>query len=156
MRIGDGLAGMFVALLGLAVLLNLRTFPEQAGYFGPSLFPGFVAAGLLLCGILLLMRAIRMHAAAGFSIRLDETFRGRSAATAAFLMIVSILSFAFLGDVLGFQSITFLTVLVLTLWLRKPLILSITMATTMTIVLHLLFAKLLRVPLPAGLLEGLI
>lgn len=156
MRIGDGLAGIFLLLVGSAVFLNLSTFPEQAGYFGPSLFPGIVAAGLVICGSLLLMRSIPMRAMGEFSVRLDDTFRGRTAAAAALLLLASILSFAFLGDIAGFQLITFVTVFVFGLWLQKGLVFSTAMAAILTIALDLLFGKLLRVPLPAGLLEGLI
>lgn len=156
MRIGDGLVGIFLALLGLSVALVISTFPTQAGFFGPSLFPGIVAGGLIICGTMLLGRAARARLAGGFSVRFEELFDRKKAAQAAFLMLSSIVAYAFLADYIGFQVISFVTLVVFGFWLRKGFIFSFSTALILTVVFDLLFRVLLRVPLPPGLLEGLI
>jgi putative tricarboxylic transport membrane protein len=156
MRIGDGLVGVLLALLGVAVVLNISTFPTQAGFFGPSLFPGMVAAGLLICGTLLFLRAARGQVANGFSIRNGEQLNVGKAASAALLMLLSILAYAFVGEMIGFQIISFVTILVFGFWLGRTAVFSFTTAIVLTVLFDVLFRILLRVPLPLGLLEGIL
>lgn len=155
MRIGDGLVGIFLTLLGVAVVLNISTFPTQAGFFGPSLFPGMVAAGLLICGFLLFLRAARGLVANGFSIRNADQLDVGKAASAAALMLLAILAYAFAGEMIGFQIISFVTILVFGFWLGRSALFSFTSAAVLTVLFDLLFRILLRVPLPMGLLEGI-
>lgn len=156
MRIGDGLTGLLLALLGLAVALQLRTFPEQAGYFGPSLFPGLVAAGLVICGALLILRSVRVDLASAFVVELFGPLRSGRAALYVVLMTISILCYAFLGEAIGFQIITFTTLFVFYLLLRPGFVFPLATALMVTIAFDLLFREVLRVPLPGGLLEGII
>ncbi len=154
MQIGDAVTGLFLALLGLLVAAFITTFPTQAGFFGPALFPGLIAAGLVICGVLLLLRGIR--AGGGWQFALEPRFDGGRLLQAAGLLLAAVLSFALLVERLGFVPLSFVTLLVLGLWLRRGLVFSLGTAVVVTLLLDLLFRQALRVPLPPGLLEGVI
>lgn len=156
MRIGDGLTGVLLALLGLAVVFQLRTFPEQAGFFGPSLFPAIVAAGLLICGGLLVLRAARAKESGAYGIELFGALKSRRAGLYVVLMAASIFAYAFLGEAVGFQIITFVTLFVFYVLLRPGIVFPVVTALVLTVAFDLLFREILRVPLPGGLLEGMI
>ena len=54
MKINDAVFGALFLLLGVMVLVHVQGFPKIPGQpVGPALFPGLVAAGLAVCGILL-------------------------------------------------------------------------------------------------------
>ncbi|MBL4916856.1 tripartite tricarboxylate transporter TctB family protein [Szabonella alba] len=152
MQIGDAVTGLFLALLGLLVAAFITTFPTQAGFFGPGLFPGLIAAGLVLCGSLLLLRGLR--AGAGWRIAVDPRFEPGKLLQATRLLLAAVLSFALLMEWVGFAPLSFATLLILALWLRRSLLFSLGMALIVTLLLDLLFRQALRVPLPPGLLEG--
>lgn len=157
MRFGDGLIGLLLALLGVSVMLYVRGFPHLAGhYYGPDLFPNIVAVGMIVCGGLLILRAVRAGLPGGFSFGIVAPFNTGRAALSVFLIVLSILSFVFLGERVGFPIITFVTLLVFFLWLRGGLVFPICMALALTVSFDLLFRVLLRVPVPMGLLEGVI
>lgn len=155
MKIGDGLLGLLVGALGLAVIWHVQGFPSVPGHFyGPGLFPGLIAVGLLACGGTLLLRALRTAPAGGF--RLDpEAWRGhpRGAVSGA-LMLAAILAFIFLGDLVGFQILGFATLLGFYLWLGRSLPKALMFAAAITLALDLLFRLVLHVPVPSGPLTG--
>jgi putative tricarboxylic transport membrane protein len=155
MRIGDGLFGILAGILGLAVAWQAAGFPNPSGhYFGPALFPGIIAAGLILCGALLMLR--RQTAGGGFSLSAAALFGDRRATISLGLMIVSILSFVFFGDSIGFQVLTFVILTTFFIWLRGGVVFSVVLALSLAICFDLLFRELLRVPVPMGLLTAVL
>ena len=61
MRFNDAIPGVVVLLFAAAMLAYTLTFPAQmpGQEYGPALFPGLVAVGLVLCGLLLVARGVR-------------------------------------------------------------------------------------------------
>jgi putative tricarboxylic transport membrane protein len=58
LKVNDALSGAGLAALGGVVLWHIQGFPAMPGQkFGPAWFPGAIAAGLLACGVLLILRA---------------------------------------------------------------------------------------------------
>ena len=58
------MAGAALAALGGVVLWHIQGYPAMPGQkFGPALFPGLVAAGLGICGVLLAISGLRTGAA---------------------------------------------------------------------------------------------
>lgn len=156
MKIGGGLLGLLIALLGIAVIWSVRSFPNMPGHaFGPGLFPSMIAVGLLVCGGLLLARTLRSAPAGAF--RVDAvSWRGnpRGAVSGA-MMVTAILAFIFFGEAIGFQIIGFVTLLAFYLWLGRAPVKAAGVAAVVTLGLDLLFRVVLHVPVPSGPLTGL-
>ena len=63
MNINDAVFGALFLLLGVMVLVHVQGFPKIPGQpVGPALFPGLVAAGLAVFGVLLIVSGIRRRA----------------------------------------------------------------------------------------------
>jgi putative tricarboxylic transport membrane protein len=149
LKVNDALSGAGLAALGAVVLWHVQGFPAMPGQkFGPAWFPGLIAAGLLACGALLTLRA-----APGPWLALPEwTKRTRPIAGVA-SVIGGLLFYVFAADWLGFHLTG---LLLLTLWCRlfgAGWRMSLAVAMIATLAIHLSFYKLLRIPLPWGLLE---
>jgi putative tricarboxylic transport membrane protein len=63
----------------------------------------------------------------------------------------AIVCYIFLAETIGFLIFFFVWLVVLMKWLKVNTLSSIAMAVSVTLVIYLLFAKLLLVPLPWGL-----
>ncbi len=149
MKVNDALSGAGLAALGGVVLWHIQGFPAMPGQkFGPAWFPGMIAVGLLACGALLVLRA-----GGGPWIALPAwTRRARPIAGVA-SVIGGLLFYVLAADRLGFH---FTGLLLLTLWTRvlgASWRMSLAVSVLATLAIHLSFYKLLRIPLPWGLLE---
>jgi putative tricarboxylic transport membrane protein len=154
MKFGDAAAGLLSALLGLAVVVQARTFPPMPGQpVGPSLFPTLIGAGLIVAGVALILAAVRRPLSE--FVEFDSWARRPRMLTNFALVIADLLFYALAVDHLGFliTAVLFLTVLFLAFGVRRARILPI--AVAVTLVIHYGFYTLLRVPLPWGLLEGI-
>jgi putative tricarboxylic transport membrane protein len=151
LKINDALTGAVLAVLGLVILWHIQGFPAMPGQkFGPAWFPGIIAAGLAVCGALLVVRGVRGGAP---WIALDPwTRHGRP--VAGFVGVIAGLAFYVLAsNALGFHLTG---ILLLLAWLRilgARWSLSIPVAILAPILIHLAFYKVLRIPLPWGVLE---
>jgi putative tricarboxylic transport membrane protein len=154
MKLGDAASGVLAAMLGVAVVLQARTFPPMPGQpVGPSLFPVLIGAGLIIAGAALILADVRRR---NRTIVELDAWAGRPRMLANFaLVIADLLFYALAVDRLGFliTAVLFLTVLFLAFGVRRARILPI--AVAVTIVIHYGFYTLLRVPLPWGMLEGI-
>jgi putative tricarboxylic transport membrane protein len=137
--------------LAAIVLWHIQGFPAMPGQkFGPAWFPGAIAIGLALCGLLLLQSGLRRRAALFALPDWLERSRPRRAVAAA---LAGLVAYILLADALGFHLTG---VLVLALWMRAlGATWRVTVAVSLmaTIAIHLAFYKALRVPLPWGVLE---
>src|SRR5215217_5653983 len=60
MKLNDAVFGLVLLLLGAGVLVGIQAYPKIPGQpVGPALFPGLIAAGLCVCGVLLVARGWR-------------------------------------------------------------------------------------------------
>ena len=152
MKLGDAASGLLAALLGVAVVLQARTFPPMPGQpVGPSLFPTVIGAGLIVAGAALIFAGVRRN---GTIVELEAWARRPRMLTNFALVVADLLFYAVAVDRLGFliTAVLFLTVLFLAFGVRHARILP--MAVAVTLVIHYGFYTLLRVPLPWGMLEG--
>jgi putative tricarboxylic transport membrane protein len=118
--------------------------------FGPAWFPGLIGIGLALCGALLLREGLRERAALWALPQWTRRARPRRALAA---VLAGLVGYILLSDRLGFHITA---VLVLALWLRAlgaSWRMTAAVAIIATVVIHLAFYKVLRVPLPWGVLE---
>lgn len=148
----DSLIGAVLLLLSLAVLWHIQSFPDAPGQtFGPALFPGVIAAGLALVSGALIWRGLREPDRRWFSI--DAGLRSGRHLLAFLTAIGSMLFYIALADTLGF-IVCGTAILVTLQWAcGVPWRLNLLVALIATLAIHGTFYKLLKVPLPWGLLE---
>jgi putative tricarboxylic transport membrane protein len=116
--------------------------------FGPAWFPGLIAVGLILCGVLLAARSQK-----GVLVAFPDWIRSARAVAGVASVIVGLLFYVLVADWLGFY---FTALLIQVVWMRilgASWRLTLPVAVVATVVIHLSFYKLLRIPLPWGLLE---
>jgi putative tricarboxylic transport membrane protein len=118
--------------------------------FGPAWFPGVIAAGLGICGVLLVVAGAR-HGAPAVALS-GWIFRRRP-----FLGVAAVLGglvfYIVVADKLGFHLTG---IALLACWVRLlggSWRMAAVVAVVATVAIHLSFYKLLRIPLPWGLLE---
>lgn len=154
MRIHDALSGLLLALLAVAILATVSQYPPIPGQnVGPSAFPGLVAMLLLGCSLLLIWRGLRGERMP--LVVMGAWTRSTPHLVNFLLVIASLLFYIFCSNFLGFitTGVLILAVLFYALGVRPVLVLPI--AIVATLVIHTVFYKFLRVPLPWGLLQGL-
>lgn len=157
MKISDAILGALIALLGAVTLWHVRSFPPIPGQnFGAALFPGVVAAGLLLCGLLLAARGVINMAHGGRAVSLDPWIRNPLTVLRFASVPAGLLFYVLASGVLGFHVAAGLAMVAwLLLFGVRPLP-AVAMAIGFPVLMHLAFYKLLRVPLPWGVLERIV
>jgi len=152
MKINDAVFGLLLLLLGAAILVVVQGYPKIPGQqVGPALFPGLIAAGLCIGGLMLMVRGWRDRAAVPW-LHFDEWIRSPRHVLAAVLVVAGVVFYVVASEKLGF-ILTSIIVLGAQLWsLRVSPGRSLLIAVIATLVIHTAFYKFLRVPLPWGVL----
>ena len=154
MKLNDAIFGLLLMALGAAVLVGIQGYPKIPGQpVGPALFPGLVAAGLCVGGVLLLARGWRARATQPW-FAWDPWVRSPRHLLALAVLLGSILFYILAVERLGFLVTATLIQAALFLVLRVPPVRAVGIALVATLLVHLAFYKLLRVPLPAGVLPA--
>ena len=152
MKINDAIFGVLFAVLGAVVLVHVQSFPNIPGQqYGPGLFPGVIAAGFLICGLLLIFNGVRHRRSEPWFAGGDWMRMPRR--VAAFLAVLTgVVLYIVAADAVGFLIIA---PLILVLWMRAFGVrwtTAIVAALITSLVIWYAFYKLLRVPLPWGVL----
>jgi putative tricarboxylic transport membrane protein len=154
MKLNDAVFGLLLLILGAAVLVAVQDYPKIPGQpVGPALFPGLIAAGLCIAGVLLVAKGLRQRAVQAW-VQWDDWVRSPRHVLAFAVLIGSILFYILAADQLGFLPTASLILIALFLVLRVPLQKAVPIAIVATLLVHFAFYKLLRVPLPWGVLQG--
>ena len=136
MKVNDAVIGFVLVALGSAVLFAIRGYPKIPGQpVGPALFPGLIATGICITGLLLVVRGWRMRAGQAW-LAWDDWVRSPRHVVALAVLLGSIVFYIAAANTLGFLPVALL------------------IAVVATLVIHFAFYKLLRVPLPWGLLKN--
>jgi putative tricarboxylic transport membrane protein len=160
MQLSDRVTGLFlIALGGVAAYGGSRLPPVPGQQVGPNVFPMVVGAGLILCGALIALgigQRFEEEAEADLAAHSDQpaeppAARGWWRGPMVLVPPGLLLFYVFAVDRLGFLLTAALIVLTAALALGARLRLAVPLAIGAPLVVHLLFAKLLRVPLPWGL-----
>jgi putative tricarboxylic transport membrane protein len=152
-KVNDAVFGVLLLALGVAVLWHVQSFPKIPGQnVGPALFPGSIAAGLIVCAVLLIASGLRSRPAARWFEGLPWTRSPRHVGAFAALVLATIAYILFSTSV-GFLIIAplGLAAMLIAFGVRRRL--AVVVAIVGTIVIWYAFYKLLRVPLPWGVLE---
>ncbi len=151
MKVSDAVMGGLLLVLAAAIGVYVSGFPGMPGQrYGAALFPGMIAAGLAVCGALLFTRGLREKAPA---FEFAPWTREGSLAVNFALVCGALLFYILASDTLGFMVTGTLLLLVLFLKLGVRPLASVVIAPIAALVIHLLFYKLLKVPLPWGILK---
>ena len=156
MRLPDRVTGLFLVGLGAAAAYGGWQLPPVPGQpVGPNVFPLVIGTGLALCGL-------GIAFGIGHSFEEEEELipveggqpppAGKLYGLRALLPPALLLFYVVAADKLGFIITAGLIVYVTSTALGARWKLSLPLAVLAPIGIHLIFSKLLRVPLPAGLL----
>jgi putative tricarboxylic transport membrane protein len=157
MKIGNAILGAFFALLGAAVLWHVQSFPTIPGQkFGAALFPGVISGGLMICGLLLAIRGVRDLRHGGSLLAFDAWAREPITVLRLLSVPTGLLFYVLTSNFLGFHIAASLAMAGWLLLFGVRPVPAVAMAIGFPIVMHLAFYKLLRVPLPWGLLERVV
>ena len=153
MKINDALSGAALVALGAVVLWHIQGFPPMPGQkYGPAWFPGLIAIGLIVCGALLVVERLRAAAPEPLVVLPDWTRRSRPVASVV-SVIAGLVLYVFVVDDIGFHITATALLLVWSRLLGASWRFAVPVALAATLVIQLSFYKLLKVPLPWGLLE---
>ena len=156
MKINDVVSGAAIAALGVSILIHVQAFPAMPGQkVGPAMFPGLLAVGLLICAAGVIWRGRNTIGSEGWLVW-PEWLRERRIAVGFFLIPLVLVVYAAVSEKLGFipTGIAFLFSLCWVFGVR-PLT-AFAVAVAGTLVIHTIFYKLLKVPLPWGILSGFV
>jgi len=154
MKINDAIFGAVFLLFGLVVVVHVQAFPKIPGQqVGPALFPGLVAALLAVCGVFLIVSGIRKRKEEPWYETADWMRSGRHA-VAFFAIVGGVAAYVLLAERVGFLIVApvLLWIWFTVLGVRRAK--AAVVAIVVTLLIWYAFYKLLRVPLPWGLLTG--
>jgi putative tricarboxylic transport membrane protein len=160
MHLSDRITGPFLVGLGaLAAYGGSRLPPVPGQQVGPNIFPMVVGVGLMLCGALIVLgigRAFEEQAEADLAAHADPrpestAGHGRLYGMRALIPPALLLFYVIAADRLGFLITAGAMMLVASKALGASWRLAIPLSILAPAAIHLAFYKLLRVPLPPGL-----
>lgn len=159
MLLSDKVTGGVVAVLGgLAFAYGSQLPPVPGQQIGPSAFPMVIGAGLVLCGGLIMLGIGHRFEEVAEADLANHTAPEQLAPLPAWrnwlaLLPPALLAFyALVSETLGFLPTSAIMVLVASLAFGARPKLAVPLAIIAPFVINLIFLKLLRVPLPGGIL----
>jgi putative tricarboxylic transport membrane protein len=151
MRIHDSLIGGVLLILALAVLWHIQSFPPAPGQnYGPALFPGLVACGLALAAAVLMWQGLRARQPL---LQLADGLRSPRHLAAFVLVIAGAAFYILLSEKIGFVLCSVLVLFFLQWACGVRPRTAVLVAIAATLLIHTSFYKLLKVPLPWGVLQ---
>lgn len=152
MKINDAIFGLVLLALGAAVLFGVQGYPKIPGQpVGPALFPGLIAVGLCVAGAILVVSGLRHRASQPWLVW-DDWVRSPRHIAALLVLLGSVVFYIAASEWLGFLPTSFIILSAMLLVLRVAPGRSVLIAVIGTLAVHFAFYKMLRVPLPWGLL----
>jgi putative tricarboxylic transport membrane protein len=152
MKLNDAVFGLLLLLLGGSVLGIVQSFPKIPGQqVGPALFPGLIAVGICVGGLILLVRGWKNRAAVPW-FTAEDWVRSPRHLTGFVVLVGSVVFYILASQVVGFLICSTLILTALFYVSQVPLGRAVLIAVIATLVIHFAFYKLLRVPLPWGVL----
>lgn len=151
MRLSDTMVGAGFAATGILIVASTLGYPTlEGGHPGPALFPRIVGGLMALAGVLLAVSGARARDASE-AVAWRRLHRSRGFVD-ALCVLGGVVGYIAVADRLGFLLSAALLLFLLMWRLRVPPLRALAIAAVLSALVHLLFAKLLRVPLPPGLL----
>lgn len=159
MQLSDRITGGVIATLGsVAFYYGSKLPPVPGQQVGPSAFPMVVGAGLAICGVLIVLgvgRHFEQVAEADLAEHTAPELLEPLPAWRSWLALLPpglVFFYALASERLGFLPTAGLMVLAAAFAFGARAKLAVPLALAAPFVINLIFLKLLRVPLPGGLL----
>lgn len=159
MQLSDRITGSAIAALGAAAFIYGSKLPPVPGQqVGPSAFPMVVGAGLVICGSLIVFGIGRHFEEVAEADVVSHATPEELVPVPAWrnwlaLLPPALLAFyALASETLGFLPTTAIMVLLCSLAFGAKPKLAVPLAIIAPFAINLIFLKLLRVPLPGGIL----
>lgn len=155
MKFNDTLSGAALLALAIAILVNVQSFPKIPGQnVGPAAFPGLLAGLLAVCAVLLMVRGLRARREGEAWVTPGAWLRSWPHLRSFLVTVGALLFYIAASDRIGFipAALVVLVAMFLTLGVRRRWILPIALGVVLLI--HFVFYKGLRVPLPWGWLQS--
>lgn len=161
MHLSDRITGSFVATLGVLATYGGSQLPPVPGQdVGPSAFPMVIGVGLILCGGMIALgigHSFEEDAEADLAAIEGPRQQVQPADTLtyklrALLPPALLLFYVYAADRLGFVPTAAILIFAAALAFGARLRVALPLAAIAPVAIHLIFYKLLRVPLPPGLL----
>jgi putative tricarboxylic transport membrane protein len=154
MKINDAIFGVVLLLLGIVILVHVQAFPTIPGQkYGPALFPGSAAAVIVVCALLLIVSGLRERAG-GRMIEFAAWTRSGRHLGAFFAIVAGVVAYLLLVDAVGFLLLATALLVGWFLVLRVRPLPAVVTAVIVTALIWYSFYKVLRVPLPWGILQN--
>ena len=152
MRFNDAIPGALLILFALAEIAYATTFPSLHGQnYGPDLFPIIIGCGLLICGAILVAKGVAARARIPM-VEVGDWAQDRGNVLNVLILLGGISFYILMSDALGFIPTSLIILVTLLIRLGSTWSSSIIVAIATTFIIHTLFAKVLLVPLPWGIL----
>ena len=155
MKFNDAILGAVFLALSIAVLAIVQGYPNIPGQkVGPGAFPGLIALLLGGCAVALIWRGWRERQSqplVAVGAWLSSPAHVRNFA----LTVGALVFYIVAAEKLGFLICGALILLCLFLALKVRARIAAPLALVLPVVVHVIFYKLLRVPLPWGVLPVL-
>lgn len=154
MQVTDRITGGVLVALGASAAWFGSRLPAVPGQdVGPAAFPMVIGFGLIGCGALIALGIGRSFEAPE-EPEASAAPKPRLGAISVLIPPLLLLFYVLASEPLGFLLTAFLMVLVAGLALGARLSLALAVAVAGPLLVHLAFYKLLRVPLPDGLIPA--
>jgi putative tricarboxylic transport membrane protein len=151
-KLNDAIFGALLFVLGASVLVAVQGFPKIPGQqVGPGLFPGLIAVGLCVGGLILLVRGWINRSEQPW-VQVQDWVRSPRHLLAFLVLIGAVVFYILASQRLGFFITSSLILTSLFYILKVSFKKSMLVAFIATLVIHFAFYKILRVPLPWGVL----
>lgn len=151
MKISDTVVGAGFVAAGALIFAGTLNYPTlEAGHPGPSLFPRILGGLMAIFGGLLSLQGLRARdvtdEVAWFRLHRNPSFVN------AMFILAGVLAYVLLVERLGFLIMGALVIFVIMWRLQVRPLTAAVVAIIFNTTVHFLFAKILRVPLPLGIL----
>lgn len=151
MKLSDLIIGLILVIFSVTGLVYTNlTFPSSPdGTPGPDLFPNILFSLLCICGVIMMVKSWREKSVTPLVSFPTLNFSGFISILILLLFVVIYINFS---DRIGFIPLGFAIIVCLSLWLRVNWRVSLVSAVVTTLVIYVLFVKVLLVPLPQGIM----
>jgi putative tricarboxylic transport membrane protein len=151
--------GLVLCFAGVAIAVVARALPSIASQaYGPGFFPSLLAMGLAACGLILVTRSI-LQMRSRYAVApagLDQPSIGLRNLAALVCVVGGLSLIGVVMDTVGFLICVPVFMIVFLVILGERLAWSVVLSLVSTSIAYLAFAKLLKVQVPIGLLDGLL
>ncbi len=152
MQLSDRVTGGVLVILGGLAAWSGSRLPAVPGQdVGPAAFPMLIGSGLVICGSLIAFGIGRSFEAPDAEAPVAAS---RFSGLRALIPPALLLFYMLVSEPLGFLPTAAIMVLVAALALGARMRLAVPVALLAPALVHLAFYKLLRVPLPGGVLPA--